>query len=73
MRRSVRVVILLLAAGLLVLGGMEIGLEVVRHRLQDAEINLWRCGVGAALSALAVLLAAGSARLAQKLTDDFEE
>jgi len=73
MRRAVRAVIILVAAGLLVLGGMEIGLEVVRHRLQSADMNDWHFVLGAVLSVAALLLLAFCNRLAERLTGDFEE
>ncbi len=73
MKRAIRAVLILIAAGLLVFGGMEIGLELVRHRLQQAAINGWHCGLGAILVFGGLLLLATSNRLARKLSDDFDD
>jgi divalent metal cation (Fe/Co/Zn/Cd) transporter len=73
MKRAVRSIIRLAAAGLIVFGGMEIGLEFVRHRFQQVRISPWHCLIGAVLMALGITLLAFSARLAARLTEDFEE
>jgi hypothetical protein len=73
MKRAVRAIIRLTAAGLSVLGGMEIGLEWVRHRMHKADISLWHYIFGAVLIGLGVLIFAASASLAERLTDDFDE
>ncbi len=73
MKRAVRAIIRLIAAGLIVFGGMEIGLELVRRRVQKAEISVWHCILGVVLIGLGVLIFAVSASLAEQLTDDFDE
>ena len=73
MKRAVRSVIRLIAAGFLLVGGMELGLEFVRHRLRGSHLGLWRCLLGLALAIAGGLLLAFSGRLAESLTDDFEE
>lgn len=73
MKRAVRSLIRLIALGLFVFGGMEIILEYVRHRMRDTAISLWHCVIGSALIALGVFVFAISAKLAEQLTDDFEE
>jgi ethanolamine transporter EutH len=73
MKRAVRVLIRVVAAGLLVFGGMEIGLEYMRHRVQKVQISLWHCVISAVLVALGVVLFAASARLAEQFTDDIDE
>jgi divalent metal cation (Fe/Co/Zn/Cd) transporter len=73
MRRAVRNLIRFIAAGLVIFGGLEIGLEVMRDRLHKAGINLWHCFVGTILIVAGVLLFAVSARLAEQLTDDIDE
>jgi hypothetical protein len=73
MRRALRNLFRLLAAGLIVVGGMGFGLEFLRHRLRDAEIR-WTYVTGSALlSALAIGLFASSDRLAARLADDADE
>lgn len=73
MKRAVRAILRLIAAGLLVFGGLELGLEFMRRRVHKAQISLWHFVIGAVLIALGVLLFAVSARLAEQLTDDFDE
>jgi hypothetical protein len=73
MKRAVRSIIRLAAAGLIVFGGMEIGLELMRHRFQQTRISAGHCLIGAVLMVLGIALLAFSARLAARLTDDFEE
>lgn len=73
MKRAIRNLIRFIAAGLITFGGLEIGLEIVRHRLQNAEIGLRECLIGAGLILGGVILFAFSSRLADRLSDDLEE
>jgi len=73
MKRAVRTVIRLLAAGLFLVGGMEIGLEFMRQRAKEGGIRLGSCLLGAVLIVLGATLAGVSGRLATRLTEDFEE
>jgi hypothetical protein len=73
MKRAVRDLLRLIAAGLCVFGGLEIGLAWLRHRVQKTGISPWHCVLGSILVALGVALFAASARLAGHLTDDFDE
>ena len=73
MKRAVRAVLRLIAVGLFVFGGMEIGLEGMQHLLKKVEVRPWPCVIGLALIALGVLLFAASARLAERFTDDYDE
>ena len=73
MKRAVRAVLRLIAAGLILFGGLQIGLELTRHRLQKTDFSFWSCAMGAALAALGIFLIAASASLAEQLTDDFED
>lgn len=65
-------VIWLVAACIVVLGGLGIGLEFVRHRMQGAEVSGWHIGLGivAILAGIFLFLAADS--LAEQLTDDVD-
>lgn len=72
MKRAVRTVLRLIAAGLMLFGGLELGLEFLRRNLPEARISLWRCLIGAILIALGGTLFAVSARLAEQLGDDFD-
>jgi divalent metal cation (Fe/Co/Zn/Cd) transporter len=73
MKRHVRTLICLIASGLVVFGGMEIGLEYLRHRFRQGEISLWHYVIGAILVMLGIFLFLTSSRLAEQLTDDFDE
>ena len=73
MKRAVRSLIRLIALGLFVFGGMEIILEYVRHRMRQTPISVWHCVIGSILIVLGVTAFATSAKLAEQLTDDFEE
>ena len=73
MKRAVRSIIRLIAAGLLLFGGIELGWEFIRHRVQKSEISAWHCALGGILIALGILSFWASGRLAEQFTDDFEE
>jgi hypothetical protein len=65
-------VIWLVAAGLMVLGGLGFGLEYVRHRMQNVPFSVWHIGLDvlAILAGVFFFLAADS--LAEQLTDDID-
>ena len=71
MKRAVRTLIRIIAAALIVFGGLELGLEYARQR--TATISWGQIILGSALIVIGIGLFAGSARLAEKFTDDFEE
>ena len=73
MKRAVRSLILLIAAGMMVFGLMEIMLEYSRHRVRHEDIRLWYCVLGTILIVLGGGLAVVSRPLADRLTDDFDE
>ena len=73
MKRAVRSILRLVAAGLVVVGGMEIGLEFVRHRLRGSTLSVWRCLLGAVLMIAGGVVFAASGRLAERLCEEFEE
>jgi hypothetical protein len=73
MKRAVRILICLTAAGLIVFGGLAIGLALLRHIVRHMELSAWLVTGGAALMVLGAILLAASARLARRLTDDFDE
>lgn len=72
MKRALRNLIRLVAAGLIVFGALEIGLEFIRHRMQKADVSVWRCMAGGILAAAGGLLFAAGAKLAGRLTDEDE-
>ena len=73
MKRAVRGLIRLVASGLVLFGALEIGLELVRHRMKDVPISVWSCIIGGVLILLGIGLLLTSASLAEQLTDDFDE
>jgi drug/metabolite transporter (DMT)-like permease len=73
MKRAVRTLIRLVAAGLAVVGVMVLGLEFIRLRGPSGRIDLWNGIVGLILVVLAVVLFAASSALAKRWTEDFEE
>jgi len=81
MKRHVCTLIRLIAAGLIVFGGMEIGLEFVRKQVQrkpntavrPAPLNIWRIVFGSVLLVSGTALFVASPRLAEKFTEDFDE
>jgi hypothetical protein len=75
-KRAICNLIRFVAAGLIVCGGMELGLEgyaFVRHQRSGAEISPWDCIIGAVLLVLGVILFAASSRIARKTAGDFDE
>jgi hypothetical protein len=73
MRRAVRNLIRFIAAGLIIFGGMEIGLEIARDQMRRTGISTWHCVVGASLIIAGGILMALSGKLAEHFTDDMEE
>jgi drug/metabolite transporter (DMT)-like permease len=79
MKRAVRTLIQIIAAGLMIFGALEIGLELehhavqVRNHVEPVETNIWRYIIGALLLLVGVILFAGSDSLAEQLTDDIDE
>ena len=79
MKRAVRTLIRIIAAALMVFGALEIGLELVHHRVQvrnhveNIQTNFWHYIIGAILISLGVILFLGSESLADQLTDDIDD
>jgi uncharacterized membrane protein HdeD (DUF308 family) len=73
MRRAVRNLIRLIAAALLVFGVLEFIFEFTRERAEKAELDIWHLVLGAILVVAGIILFATSKKLAEKLTDDFDE
>jgi hypothetical protein len=73
MKRAVRTVLRLVAAGLILFGVLALGLEFLHQRLPEGGISIWRCFLGVLLLVLGGTLYALSARLAEQFTDDFDE
>jgi len=73
MKRAIRTVIRLIAAGAIVIGGMDCGLEVVRRWKHFKEVSLWVCIINFLVIVAGVILFVASAALAEKFADDFDE
>ena len=73
MKRAIRTVIRLIAAGAMVIGGMDCALEFARHWKHFGEVSLWACLINFLVIVAGAILFAASASLAEKLADDFDE
>lgn len=73
MKRAVRSLLRFIAAGAILVGGLEFALEFARHRVGHAEVSLWHCVLGGILIGLGLVLWIFSAKLAEYWTDDFED
>lgn len=73
MSRAVRFVIRLIASGIILFGGLEFGLEYLRHRMRKVEMSVRHCVTGGILIVFGIILFWASAWLAEQLTDDSEE
>jgi len=79
MKRPVRTLIQIIAAGLMLFGVLEIGLEFAHHQVQIREhiepikTNIWRYIIGVALFVVGIVLFLGSNSLAEQLTDDIDD
>lgn len=73
MKRAIRTVIRLIAAGAIVIGGMDCSLEIAHHWKHFKEVSLWVCIINFLVIVAGVILFAASAALAEKLADDFDE
>ena len=71
MKRAVRSLIRIIAAALVVFGGLGASLEFARHRVQGEEMRLGPLIQGAVLIVVGIAIFAASARLAEKFADDF--
>ena len=78
MKRAVRSLIRLIAAGLMIFGTLEICLEIahhfvqVREHIEPATTNIWHYVIGAVLLVVGVILILGAESLAEQLTDDVD-
>ena len=73
MKRAVRAVIRIIASGLILFGGIEIGLEFLRPRANHTGMSVWAWVIAVVLIALGIFLILASESLAEQLTDDIEE
>ena len=73
MKRAVRTVIRLIAAGIIVIGSMSIVLEFARYKLQRAEPDIWQFLLGSFAIVAGLALFAASSRLAARWTRDADD
>ena len=73
MKRVVRSFIRLIAAGMILFGGIEIAFDFINHRLHKTGLSVWAWIIGIVLIALGVFLILASESLAEQLTDDIED
>jgi len=76
MKRAVRSVIHLIAAGLVCFGALEICFEIAHHAIQvhkhiePVETNIWHYIIGVVLIVVGAILFLGAESLAEQLTDE---
>lgn len=76
MKRAVRSIIHLVAAGFAAIGLSEICLEIVHYlgqvhkHIEPVTVNFWHYIIGAVLIVIGVILFLGSESLAEQLTDE---
>lgn len=76
MKRAVRSLIYLVAAGLVIFAALEIWLEIAHHAVQvrdhiePVKTNIWRYIIGAVLLVVGAILFLGAESLAEQLTDE---
>ena len=73
MKRAVRSLIRIIAAGLIGFGIIELVFEIVSQRAKGTAINAWHLIIGSLLIVLGIVMFVTSTRLAKKLTADFDE
>jgi len=73
MKRTVQMVLRLIAAGLIVVGGLSVAAEFARHWRRHVPLHLWTCLLWAFPVVLGLALFAGASALASRFTDDFDE
>lgn len=73
MKRAIRTVLWLVAAGLIVIDGLNMTLELTRHWLRQTNLSIWFCLLWAILIVLGVVLFLKASTLASRLTDDFDD
>ena len=73
MKHTVQKLLRLVAAGLILIGGLNVAVEFARHwRLRD-PLHLWNCLLWAVPVVLGLALFVKAAALARRLTDDFDD
>jgi hypothetical protein len=73
MKRTVQMVLRLIAVGLSVVGGLNVAVEFARHWRRPVPLNLWACLLWAIPIVLGLALFVMASTLASRLTDDFDE
>jgi hypothetical protein len=73
MKHAVCSIIRLISAGFVLFGGIEVGLEIMQHRVQHHQPNLWHYLIGSALLVFGFVFFAVSSSLASRLTDEDDD
>ena len=73
MKRALRRTIRTVAAGLIAVGVLDLGLDYMRHRVRGTPIGVGSCLLDAGLVALGILAIVYSSRLADHWAEDFDE
>ena len=73
MRRAVRTVIALAAAGMIVVDRMFLGLELLKQRTGGGAPGIGRCIAFSILTLAGLVLMWKSSAIAKRLTEDYDE
>jgi len=71
--RAVRAVLFLIAGGFILTGGMNLGLEMMRHYYKHTAVSLARCAGWSLPVVLGVALALATPSLARQLTGEEDD
>lgn len=72
-KKAAQFLIRLVAASLIIVGGMLAGLEFLNHCAKHVDVNLLKIAMDSFVFIAGVILFAVSSRLAARLTDESEE
>ncbi len=72
-QKGAQLLIRLVAAGLVLIGGMLAGLEYLNHRARHVELNVFKVAGDAVMFFAGVVLLIASSRLAARLTDESQD
>jgi hypothetical protein len=72
-QKGAQLLIRLVAAGLVLIGGMLAGLEFLSHRARHVELNVFKMAGYALMFFAGVVLLIASSKLAARLTDESPE
>jgi hypothetical protein len=72
-KRAARLMIWMIAAGLIVIGGLNVSLEFLNRRLHHTELNLGRCLFWSLPVVVGFVLLATASAIARRITSESDE